>query len=89
MKPSLVGSWGLSTFSPYFFRVRPIYDNRLHIIELNSYKETTCEIEDGKCYFIIPLYSYDDISTLVLYADTAQKNDVIFYNRVIIVIVFN
>ena len=70
-------------FAPYYFRVRPVYENRPHIIELNSDKETTCEIQNGKCHFIIPLYSYDDVSNLILYADTPGKNDVVFYIKVV------
>ena len=70
-------------FTSFFFRIRPIYNNRPNIIELNSDKETTCQIEKGKCYFIVPLYSYDNISSLILYADTEGINDVIFYTRVI------
>ena len=32
---------------------------------------------------MIPLYSYDDVSTLVLYADTEGINDVVFYGRTV------
>ena len=71
-------------FSPYYFRIRPIYEDRPHIIELDSDKETTCTTgDDNKCYFMIPLYSYDDVSTLVLYADTEGVNDVVFYGRTV------
>ena len=72
------------TFSPYYFRIRPVYYNRPHIIELNSDKETTCTTgNDNKCYFMIPLYSYDDVSSLVLYADTEGINDVVFFYRTV------
>ena len=69
------------SFTPYYFRVRPIYSNLPHVIELNSDKETTCEVKDNKCYFLMPLYSYDQISKLVVYATTDDFNDVVFYYR--------
>ena len=66
--------------SPYYFRVRPIYKNRPHVIDLNSDKEISCEFnEDHYCYFLVPLFSYDELSTIVLYADTTH--DIIFYAK--------
>ena len=59
--------------SPYYFRVRPIYKGRPHIIDINSDQETACEFnEENYCYFLVPLLSYDEISTIVLYADTTH-----------------
>ena len=56
--------------SPYVFRVRPIRSNSINIIEVDSDKETTCKIEqeNGFCYFLVPINSYDAISELLAYS---------------------
>ena len=65
------------TFTPYHFRVRP-YSKIFQIVEITSDKEIACKINNGACYMLLPLYSYDDISKLLLYANTPGKNDVRF-----------
>ena len=70
------------TFTPYHFRVRP-YSKIFQIVEITSDKEIACKINNGACYMLLPLYSYDDISKLLLYANTPGKNDVRFYAKII------
>ena len=74
--------------SPYYFRVRPIYERIKHIIQLNSDKETSCQPERGNvngyfCYYLVPLTSYDEISNVILYIDTEYKYDTEFYINVV------
>lgn len=60
------------TFSPYHFRVRPYY-GRYHYINVNSDKEIACKIDEGKCNMLVSLYSYDDVSKFLIYANTPGK----------------
>ena len=72
-------------FSPYYFRVRPLLlGDRSHIVEINSDKETAVDAKENAVYhFMIPLYSWDGISNIILYANTNndETNDVIFYAK--------
>ena len=64
--------------SPYYFRVRPIYyEQEPNVIEILSDKETVCQTVDNYCYFMIPLNSHDEISTIVLYTLSEGENDII------------
>ena len=71
--------------SPYVFRVRPIRINKLNIIESDSDKETTCKIEqnNGFCYFLIPINSYDTISELVAYTYSEGMTELSMYANII------
>jgi hypothetical protein len=70
------------TFSPYHFRVRPYY-GRYHYINVNSDKEIACKIDEGKCNMLVSLYSYDDVSKFLIYANTPGKNDAKFYSKIV------
>ena len=70
------------TFSPYHFRVRP-YFKEYHYIQVDSDKEIACRVEDGKCTMLLSLYSYDDVSKFLIYANTQGKNDVVFYSKIV------
>ena len=71
--------------SPYVFRVRPIRNNIINIIESNSDKETTCIIEEdnGYCYFLVPINSYDLISELVAYTYSDGMTELSMYAKII------
>ena len=71
--------------SPYLFRVRPIKTNVQHIIEIDSDKETTCEIKDSNnyCHFLISLNSYDTVSELFAYTFSEGTSELILYVNII------
>ena len=64
--------------SMYMFKVRPIYKNKPHLIELNTDRQTICKTNDLEvCNFYLPLTTYNGISELVFYADI--KEEVLIY----------
>jgi hypothetical protein len=67
----------------YYFRVRPIYSGRPRIIQLNSDKSTACKTNGNLCYFILPLSLYDQVSTIILYADTPFSQELTYYINVV------
>ena len=71
--------------SPYVFRVRPIRSNSINIIEVDSDKETTCKIEqeNGFCYFLVPINSYDAISELLAYSFSEGVSELTMYANII------
>ena len=56
--------------SPYYFRVRPIYDETKNIIEINSDKEIIFNSEQKHIYFMLPLSSWDEKSDLILFTES-------------------
>ena len=68
---------GPGNTSQYIFKVRPVYKNKPHLIELNTDRQTICKLENEICNFYLPLSTYNGISDLVFYADI--QDEVIIY----------
>jgi hypothetical protein len=65
---------GPGNASPYMFKIRPIYKNKPHLVELNTDRQTICKANDNDvCNFYLPLTTYNGISELVFYADTKEQ----------------
>ena len=73
--------------SQYFFRVRPLYSNKLEIIEVNSDTQTYCKIfNDNYCNFIIPLFNYDNSSGIYGYIKSEIPTNLKIYKNLVEVV---